>query len=197
MSNENEALPLEELFLPETLCKLGLTGQLEKKRMHHILSSWLCLKNLTQLYLMSSKLDESSFPSLVVLRSLCLITLYKAYDGRKLCFSSQSFPRLRELRIWCAPQLNQVEIEEDAMGNLVKLWFVECPELNRLPQGIEYLTILDELRLENTAVELTEIANECMEELMKISHIRKLIIISNGKNFRQRLVSREGTEFSD
>ena len=145
--------------------------------MPRILSSWLHLNNLTELYLMSSKLDENSFPSLVVLRTLYLITFYKAYDGKKLCLCSQSFPRLRELRIWCAPQLNQVEIEEYAVGNLVKLWFVEFPELNCLPQGIEYLTILDELRFENTAVELREIANQCDEELMKISHIRKLIVI--------------------
>ncbi|CAO2143551.1 unnamed protein product [Urochloa humidicola] len=32
-ANENEVLPLEELYLPETLSKLVLSGQLEKKRM--------------------------------------------------------------------------------------------------------------------------------------------------------------------
>jgi disease resistance protein RPM1 len=72
-SNENEVLPLEQLSLPETLHKLELTGQLEKKRMPKILSSWLHLNYLTDLSLMFSKLDENSFPSLMVLRNLCLL----------------------------------------------------------------------------------------------------------------------------
>jgi disease resistance protein RPM1 len=63
MSNENEVLPLEQLSLPETLSKLALVGQLEKKRMPQILSSWLHLKYLTYLWLAFSKLDENSFPS--------------------------------------------------------------------------------------------------------------------------------------
>ncbi|CAD6257732.1 unnamed protein product [Miscanthus lutarioriparius] len=197
MSDTNEVLPPEELCLPESLCKLGLTGKLKKKRMPHILSSWLHLNNLTQLYLMSSKLDENSFPTLMVLRSLCLITLDKAYDGQTLCFPSQSFSRLKELRVYCAPRLNRVEIEEDALGSLAKLWFVECPELKRLPHGLKYLTMLDELHLVNTAVELIQLANECEEELMKISHIKKFTIISNDeKNFRRRIVSNEENEFA-
>ncbi|CAN6363454.1 unnamed protein product [Urochloa humidicola] len=194
-SNENEVLPLEELHLPETLSKLVLAGQLEKKRMPHILSSWLHLNNLTCLYLIFSQLDEKSFPNVMVLRSLCFLSLFKAYDGNTLCFSAQSFPRLKELRIWGALQLNQVEIEEDSLGSLVTLWFSACPELKGLPHGIEYLTSLDELYMKDTADEFTEMlreereSNECMEDLRKISHIRKVTVESTEKNFWRRIVS--------
>ncbi|CAD6257752.1 unnamed protein product [Miscanthus lutarioriparius] len=175
MSNENEALPLEQLSLPETLSKLVLAGQLEKKRMPELLSSWLHLNYLIRLSLAFSKLDENSFPNLMVLRNLCSLQLYRAYDGKTLCFSVQSFPRLRELYIRGAPQLSQVEIEEGALGSLVELRFAGCPELKRLPRGIEYLTTLDELYLEDVDDELIKIirqegeANECKEELMKVA----------------------------
>ncbi|XP_066339501.1 disease resistance protein RPM1-like [Miscanthus floridulus] len=202
MSNENEALPLEQLSLPETLSKLVLIGQLEKKRMPELLSSWLHLNCLTRLSLMLSKLDENSFPNLMVLRNLCSLNLFKAYEGKTLCFSVQSFPRLRELFIWDAPQLSQVEIEEGALGSLVELRFAGCPELKRLPHGIEYLTTLDELYLEDAADELIKIirqegeANECNEELMKISHIRMVDFKSTEKNFWRRIVNRERNAFA-
>jgi disease resistance protein RPM1 len=202
MSNENEALPLEQLSLPQTISKLGLIGQLEKKRMPQILSSWLQLNYLTYLWLSFSKLDENSFPNLMVLRNLRSLHLSKAYDGKTLCFSAQSFPRLKVLCIWGAPQLSQVEIEEDALGSLVKLYFSGCPELKRLPRGIEYLTTLNELYLEDAADELIKIlrqegeANECKENLMKISHIRVVLFSATGEDFWQRIVTSEGNAFA-
>ncbi|CAD6257736.1 unnamed protein product [Miscanthus lutarioriparius] len=194
--NENEVLTVEELRLPETLCKLHLKGQLEKKQMPRILSSWMNLKNLTLLSLSVSKLDENSFPSLMVLRNLCLLRLLNAYDGKTLCFSAQSFPRLRELYILGARELSQVEIEEDALGSLVKLQFLGCPEMKRLPRGIKDLSTLDELCFVDAAAELIKIlrqegeANECKEELMKISHIRRVRFSVTGENFWRRIVTR-------
>jgi disease resistance protein RPM1 len=202
MSNENEALQLEQLSLPETLSKIGLTGQLEKKRMPQILCSWLHLNYLTYLWLAFSKLDENSFPNLMVLRNLCSLHLSKAYDGKTLCFSVQSFPTLKELYISGAPQLSQVEIEEGALGSLVKLMFSGCPELKRLPCGIEYITTLDEVYLVHAADELIKIlrqegeANECKEELMKISHIRWVRFRATGEDFWQTIVTSEGNAFA-
>jgi len=72
---------------------------------------------------MLSKLDENSFPSLKVLDNLCFLELVKAYDGYTLCFPAQSFPKVRELWIWLAPHLNQVEIEEDALEALISYGF--------------------------------------------------------------------------
>ena len=164
--------------------------------MPELLSSWLHLNCLIRLTLAFSKLDENSFPNLMVLRNLCSLQLYRAYDGKTLCFSAQSFPRLRELQVSGAPRLSQVEIEEDALGSLVKLYFSGCPELKRLPRGIEYLTTLNELYLEDAADELIKIirqegeANECKEELMKISHIRRVRFSVTGENFWRRIVTR-------
>jgi disease resistance protein RPM1 len=114
----------------------------------------------------------------------------------------QSFPTLKELYISGAPQLSQVEIEEGALGSLVKLMFSGCPELKRLPCGIEYLRTLDELYLEDATNELIKIlrldgeANECREKLKKISYIRIVAFSVTGENLLRRIVTREGNAFS-
>ncbi|CAN6362506.1 unnamed protein product [Urochloa humidicola] len=193
-STENDVLPMEALRLPETLSILELEGQLEKERMPQILSSWSHLHNLTRLSLISSKLEEDSFSCFVLLRNLCFLDLSKAYDGKKLDFCALSFPRVRQLRVCDAPQLKQVKIEEGALENLVELVFSDCPELNSLPDGIEYLTTLEELRLLDTADELIEMlrkecrANQFSEELMKISHIRKVFVRLTEKNIWEKIL---------
>jgi disease resistance protein RPM1 len=185
-SNENEALQLEALHLPQTLSKLELIGQLEKKRMPQILSSWSHLHNLTQLSLLFSKLDEDSISSLAVLQGLCFLELGNAYDGMKLHFSAMSFPALQKLGIWGAPQLSRVEIEEGGLKKLVKLWFLDCPELKHLPHGIEYLTSLEDLYVYDTAQELIQKlrqeANECDELHAKISYVRRISVKSTKEN---------------
>ncbi|KAJ1274926.1 hypothetical protein BS78_05G096900 [Paspalum vaginatum] len=192
-ANENEVLPFEALCLPASLSKLEIEGQLEKQDVPKILSSWSHLNNLTRLCLAFFKLDEDSFPSLMVLRGLCILQLGKAYDGKKLHFSAFSFPRLRTLAICGAPQLNEVKIEKGALESLVDLVFSDCPELNRLPHGIEYLASLEELYLLETAVELIEKlrlerkASECNEEFMKISHIKKIVVRFNEKNIWEKI----------
>ncbi|XP_039778137.1 disease resistance protein RPM1-like [Panicum virgatum] len=191
-SNENEVLQLEELQLPETLSKLELIGQLEKKRMLQILSSWSHLHNLTRLSLLFSRLDdEDSFSSLAVLHGLCFLELGNAYDGKKLHFSALSFPALQKLGIWGAPQLSRVEIEEGGLKKLVKLWFLDCPELKHLPHGIEYLTSLEDLYVYDTAQELIQKlrqeANDCDELHVKISHIRRVSVKSTKDNTWERI----------
>lgn len=149
----------------------------------------------------SFKLDENSFASFMVLHNLSFLLLDNAYEGKKLSISARSLPGLLELNIGGAPQLNQVEIEEGALGSLVKLATTDCPELKSLPHGIEYLGALEELYLINAADEFIGMlmqeseTNECKEELMKISHIRKVIVESTEKNFWKRIVSRNVNEF--
>ncbi|RLM69109.1 hypothetical protein C2845_PM17G04000 [Panicum miliaceum] len=162
------------------LSTLDLQGQLEKKRVPHILLSWTHLRNLTRLSLLFSKLDEDSFSSLEVLHGLCFLELGNAYDGKKLHFSALSFPALQKLGIWGAPQLNRVEIEED------------CPEMKHLPHGIEYLTSLEDLYLYDTAQELIQKlirqeANECDELHVKIRHIRRVSVKSTKENTWERI----------
>jgi disease resistance protein RPM1 len=90
-------------------------------------------------------------------------------------------------------QLNQVEIAEGALESLAVLWFAYCPELKSLPDGIEYLTSLEELCFQDTAEELIHNfrqerdTNHCNKELMKISHVRKVIVALTNRNIWERI----------
>ncbi|TKW01572.1 hypothetical protein SEVIR_8G190100v4 [Setaria viridis] len=179
---EEEVLQLEGLCLPPTFSWLGLQGQLEKKSIPKVLSSWSRLSSLTKLQMEFCRIDEESFPSLLVLSGLCVLSLTKAFDGKKLHFTAGCFPRLQSLFICHAPQLNQVQIEQGAMSNLAELNFGYCPMLKFLPQGIEHLKNLVELFLKDTSEELVERLwrkggpDECKDDSMDISHIRKVIV---------------------
>jgi disease resistance protein RPM1 len=188
-----EVLQLEGLYLLPTFSWLCLQGQLEKKSIPQVLSSWSRLSSLTKLQMMFCKIDEESFSSLLVLRGLCNLSLVNAFDGKKLHFTAGCFPRLHLLSIWHAPQLNQVQIEQGAMSNLAELYFQVCHKLKFLPQGIEYLTNLVELHLDDTSEELLERVqrnvepDECMDDLMNISHIRKVIVRQSKKGIHERI----------
>jgi disease resistance protein RPM1 len=192
---EEEVLHLEGLCLPSTLSKLGLEGQLEKASMPQVVSSLSRLHNLTWLQLSFSKMDEESFSRLLGLRGLCFLQLLNTFEGENMHFSSGSFPKLRFLSVWTAPELNQVEIEEGALESLVELVFVDCPELMFLPHGIEHLRALEKLHLIETSEELIEKllqepeANECNEDLMNIRHIKETIVQLSREGIRERIRS--------
>jgi disease resistance protein RPM1 len=97
--------------------------------------------------------------------------------------------------MFSATQLNQVQIEEGALENLEELRFNNCPNLKCIPQGIEYLTAIEELYLENIAEELIEKfikqesgLDEFNEELAKISHIKLIFVMSTEKKYQKRIV---------
>lgn len=190
---ENEMLQLEGLQLPPTLSFLGLRGQLEKPLMPRLSSSWSHLNKLTRLDLAFSSIDEGTFPCLLVLCGLCFLNLSRAFEGKRLNLCAGSFPKLRDLYIWGASQLNQVEIEEGAIENLVELSLADCPELKILPDGIEHLAALEKLHLEDTSEELIEKlrqnrgSDECSEDVMKISHIRNVTVELTQKGLWERI----------
>ena len=152
---------------------------------------WSHVKSLTRLQLSFSNIDEESFVSLLALHGLYHLELFKAFVGKKLHFYSGSFPKLRILGIVGCHKLNQAEIEDGAMASLVSLLFDDCPELKALPDGIEHLRALEDLRLVNTGEELLESlrrkGEEPNEDLVKISHIRKVTVQLTKKNIWERI----------
>ena len=117
-----------------------------------------------------------------MLHGLRSFGLAKAFEGKRLDFYTESFPKLSQLWIYGAPQLNQVRIEKGAMQNLTHLWLKYCPEPKFLPCGIEHLGALEELSPADTSEELIEKlrqnrdSGECSEDIMKISHIRNITV---------------------
>ncbi|XP_058089102.1 disease resistance protein RPM1-like [Magnolia sinica] len=150
---EEETLQLEALSPnpPPLLQKLSLNGRLEK------VPRWLSsLVNLAHLSLTWSKLREDPLPSLQALPNLISLFLRRAYEGQQLCFRDGSFTKLSILSLRDIKHLNQIVIEKGALASIQELLLINCGELKTLPEGIEYLTGLQELALLEMPTELTD-----------------------------------------
>nr|XP_010942930.2 disease resistance protein RPM1-like [Elaeis guineensis] len=146
-SDENEILQLGGWdHQPQHLLKLDLNGQLAEGTMDLPLFRALG-SSLRKLHLGWSGLREDPLGSLSQLTSLVQLVLRKAYDGQQLWFRSGWFPNLKRLILFDMPELNQVEVEDDAMASLKYLDLDRLPKLKDVPRGIEYLTSLQELYL--------------------------------------------------
>ncbi|RWR84844.1 disease resistance protein RPM1-like protein [Cinnamomum micranthum f. kanehirae] len=167
-ANNGETLQVEELSSPpHRLQLLVLEGHLEK------LPHWITsLRNLTYLHLKLSQLKEDPLLQIGPLPNLLVLLLSKAYKGQQLCFVAGCFPRLKELYLSELRNLNHVRIEQGAMPSIKKLSFHQCVGLTTLPEGIEHLSGLRELRLMEMPVELIEQQKKDGSEVQKmVQHI--------------------------
>uniref|UniRef100_A0A0E0FMX9 Uncharacterized protein n=1 Tax=Oryza nivara TaxID=4536 RepID=A0A0E0FMX9_ORYNI len=175
-ADEEEVLRLETLRLPSTISKIELGGMLSKESISRLISTSSNLVNLTELNLGFSKFNEDSFACLLNLHNLVELYLSKAYDGRELIFHATSFPKLKLLSVWDAPNLRKIAIQQGALQSLVRLFLADCPELRDVPDGIKHLRTLEYLRIKGCSDELRrklEIkgkSNKRNEDRMKISH---------------------------
>ncbi|XP_058084900.1 disease resistance protein RPM1-like [Magnolia sinica] len=171
-TTEEETLQLEALSpnTPSLLQKLYLKGRLEK------VPRWLnSLLNLTNLSLHWSKLgEEDPLSSIQALPNLMYLYLYRAYEGQQLCFRDGRFTKLRSLYLRDMNQLNHIVIEKGTLASIEEIILVNCGGLKTLPEGIEYLTGLQELRLVGMPMELTDklkLKDGSEEDRRKVGHI--------------------------
>lgn len=167
-----ETLQLEDLNPPPPLLqKLSLYGKLDKAA----LPGWLIsLSNLTHLTLESSGIREDSLHLLSSLPRLVFLILFEAYDGQNLHFNAGCFPQLKVLRLQDMAHLSRIDIERKALTNLQELLLVRCRELKMVPMGIENLTRLQRLELDDMPKELVEKlreGGESVEDRFRVQHI--------------------------
>ncbi|KAK1291685.1 Disease resistance protein RPM1 [Acorus calamus] len=142
-------LKLEGFHPSPLLQKLFLGGHLDG------VPYWFqSLSNLKEINLVRSGLKEDPLPSLGLLPKLVSIQLYRACDGQRLCFNSRSFPALKKIWLYKLDMLNEIIIEKGAMQSIQDISLVTCKELKVLPQGIEHVSTLRTLYLEDMAEEL-------------------------------------------
>ncbi|XXG72466.1 hypothetical protein AAC387_Pa07g1558 [Persea americana] len=172
-ADNGETLQVEELSSPpHGLQLLRLEGHLEK------LPHWITsLRNLTHLQLKLSQLKEDPLPQIGPLPNLSILLLSKAYEGQQLCFIAGCFPGLERLYLWGLKNLNHVRIEQGAMPSIKMIFFDGCVGLTTLPEGIEHLSGLQELRLMEMPEELIERLRKDGSEVQKmVQHIPIILI---------------------
>ncbi|XP_010913316.1 disease resistance protein RPM1-like [Elaeis guineensis] len=172
-----ETLSLEALSPPPPLLrKLGLYGKLDQER----LPNWLIsLANLTHLTLQSSGFGEDSLRLLSSLPNLVFLILFEAYDGQHLHFKADWFPQLNVLRLQDMARLSSIEIEQGALINLQELLLVRCRELKMVPLGLENVTRLQRLELDDMPKELVDKLREGRESKEDRSRIQHIPVIMN------------------
>ncbi|KAJ1272129.1 hypothetical protein BS78_06G179300 [Paspalum vaginatum] len=165
---------------PQKLQKFRLTGRLIGGK----LPSWFGhLSSLMQLQLHSSELKEDSIRLLSLLPMLFDLSLVDAYEEKSLAFAAGDFPVLRKLRLDGLAKLSQLEFQRGSLVDLEKLILSQCSELTKIPQGIENLMHLKNLKLSGMPIGLTEKIQEKKESeenhqdarhktIVKVLHMR-------------------------
>ncbi|KAM7510652.1 hypothetical protein LguiB_009527 [Lonicera macranthoides] len=171
-SNENEFLALDTLPQssdPSVLRKLTLVGRLKR------VPSWFpSLRNIIYLHLHWSQVAEGDpIQYINGLPNLEHLALVNAYDrGKVKLFFYEGFPKLQDLFLVIFRDLSEIIIANGVMPSLVRMKLHVCGELKKVPRGIEHLTKLKELDLEEVSEELIDsIRGEPSVDYARVKHI--------------------------
>ncbi|XWS10988.1 hypothetical protein CRYUN_Cryun38cG0045200 [Craigia yunnanensis] len=145
-----------------------------KKRMklpeyHHLSSNIACI------YLSYSKIEEDPMPTLEMLPNLRILELHNSvYRGGKMVCFAQRFLRLDSLILSWLGYLEEWKLEEGAMPALCHLEIAECRELKMLPDGLKFITTLQELKIESMPKAFKDKVVEG-EDFYKVQHVPSII----------------------
>ncbi|KAK3010587.1 hypothetical protein RJ639_012272 [Escallonia herrerae] len=150
-ATEHEILDLQPLSsAPQFLRTLELGGRLEK------LPQWIpSLHSLVTIWFFYSQLRDDPLQSLEALPNLELLGFLQAYEGGSLTFKAGGFQRLKALQLRQLKGLRSLTVEDGAMPHLEEIYFHNCKLMDELPSGIQHLTNLQFLRLDDMPDKLT------------------------------------------
>ncbi|GLJ19578.1 hypothetical protein SUGI_0353950 [Cryptomeria japonica] len=161
---------IEECNLPAFPEKMKAMKDLQRLALSRFsVPSWICgMVNLTELVLRKC----SDYPSLQNMPNLETLGLNSDSRCRKLPKNfgeSGRFPKLIRLMLYRFPFLEELPaLEEGAMQCLEVLMMGDCPQVKKVPEGLERLRRLKRIRLHQESVELEERLKEGGEDWNKI-----------------------------
>ncbi|XP_062012470.1 disease resistance protein RPM1-like [Rosa rugosa] len=169
-SNEEEILPVKAQFssLPH-LKRLHLCGRLQ-----NVIPWFSSLHSLTILYLHWSRLEDDVLPQIEALPNLTMLHLCNSYVGEELRFR-RGFVKLERLYLWNFASVKKITIEKGVMPNLQFLSVKRCMELKTMPLGLEYLSNLQTLRLDDVPMEVIKPIRKGGADRSKVQHIPKIL----------------------
>ncbi|XWS07756.1 hypothetical protein CRYUN_Cryun41cG0018000 [Craigia yunnanensis] len=173
---------LEPLSQCHHLSKLCIEGKIQEDPhlKHHVLK--FVPANIVKLILWNSELKQDPMVVLEKLPHLRILKLCTiSYMGTKLICSANGFFQLDSLMIDRLIKLEEWEIEEGAMPHLRSLRLVRLLKLRMFPEGLSYLTSLQELKLKwmkRSLVERIEVIDGRKgEDFCTVSHIPSIQIV--------------------
>ncbi|KAK6946329.1 Rx, N-terminal [Dillenia turbinata] len=137
---------LEQLTRCPNLSKLYLLGKITEK---HVQWQQQLPPNLTKLFLFGSQISEqdpmAALEKLPFLKFLLLVG--DSYRGTQMTCSANGFPQLQHLQILWLQELEEWRVEEGAMPHLKHLMIHRCSKLRMIPEGLKFITTLQELMI--------------------------------------------------
>ncbi|PIN19963.1 Apoptotic ATPase [Handroanthus impetiginosus] len=104
--------------------------------------------NLSSLTLRWTELKEDPMPILEKLPKLLYLKLMGgSYAGKKMVVSHEGFPSLKVLHLEWLGKLRNIKVETGGMSELKQLGIYYCPDLERLPEELKFMSNLQELKL--------------------------------------------------
>ncbi|KAL0376909.1 UNVERIFIED_CONTAM: putative disease resistance RPP8-like protein 2 [Sesamum calycinum] len=138
-------------------------------------------QNVIILNLLGTRIEEDPMEileKLPVLRNLWLRR--DAYVGREMVCRATGFPQLRRLVLVKLPNLVEWRVEKGAMPNLFYLSIATCSKLEMIPEGLKFITTLNQLYIYDMPKEFRKrvgvVDGEEGEDYHKIKHIPSIHI---------------------
>ncbi|XVF23972.1 hypothetical protein REPUB_Repub13aG0086000 [Reevesia pubescens] len=175
---------LEPLSQSQSLSKLFLKGKLEENPdLSHVHVLKFVPANIAKLTLWVSQMKQDPMPVLEKLPHLRVLNLLsRSYMGTRLVCSANGFLQLDYLYIVGLSKLEEWEIEEGAMPSLRTLLLSSLSNLRMFPEGLRYVTSLQEMELYGMKRSLLEriqvIDGREGDDFSKVKHIPYIRIIS-------------------
>ncbi|KAL3825324.1 hypothetical protein ACJIZ3_021353 [Penstemon smallii] len=166
LQSHNSTLPF--------LCSLHLHGRIEK------VPQWInpnSLHGLAKLSLYWSRLKEDPLVCLDDLPNLVELEMLDAYEGEGLSFKAKGFQRIQKLELSDFKEMKWMRVEKGSMPILENLSIYEMKLMVEVPEGIEHLTNLQEVRFYDMSKEfLVNLQGQKSREGKdwKLSHVPKV-----------------------
>ena len=162
---------LRNLVSSDFLVSLDIHGILSKLPSHFG-------QSLTRLILHDSQLNEDPMATLEKLPNLRYLYLRGAFVGKEMVCSAHGFPHLRSLVLVDMTTLEEWKVVDGAMPNLSFLLIRSCEKLKMVPDGLRFITTLQELKIRRMPKEFEDrlrvVDGEEGEDFHKIQHIHSI-----------------------
>ncbi|PQQ09119.1 putative disease resistance protein [Prunus yedoensis var. nudiflora] len=137
----------------------------------------MCHEKLTKLTLINfGNLEDDHTKVLEKLPSLRMLFARFGYFPALLVCSKGGFPLLEFLSLAKLTALKEWKVKKGAMPRLCRLHIEECLDLKAVPDGLQYITTLKELTINEMRSEFCSRLGEGGEDFYKIQHVQSVII---------------------
>ena len=96
--------------------------------------------------------------------------------------SERGFPLLQSLLLSKMYYLEEWRVEEGAMPSLCRLEIEFCSQLKMVPDGLRFITTLQELEIKEMPKSFEDRLNEGGPDFDKVKHVRSLVFQSLRRN---------------